>query len=115
MPFISWVMVVVPSAVPGAMVVLRNTLFSRRPEMSVPFSVTVTLSVPLRSWASGTGLPLASDTWMPTRELSWNVAGVPKSSTAPSLSSKVESPPKVAEAPFMVEFFARVTCPVRMS
>ena len=52
---------------------------------------------------------------MPTRELSWNVAGVPKSSTDPSLSSKVESPPKVAEAPFMVEFFARVTCPARMS
>lgn len=39
-----WVMVVVPSVVPGAMVVVRNRLFSRRPEMSVPFSVTFTLS-----------------------------------------------------------------------
>ena len=97
------------------MVVVGNRLFRRRPEMSVPFSVTFTLSVPFFSWAIGTGLPVASDTWMPTRELSVKVAGVPKSSTEPSLRSRVESPPKVAEAPFMVEFCARVTWPVRMS
>ena len=97
------------------MVVVRNRPFCRRPEISVPFSVTVTLSVPFLSWEIGTELPSESETWMPTRESSVKVAGVPKSRTDPSLRSRVESPLKVAEAPFIVESWARVTLPVRMS